>query len=99
MERQGSESKVGRAELTPGKIQYLVRLLARQSKGGQGARPAEYMCNMLYGVVEWIRQGEPIPETAAIPKRFWKVRLKQEWLSDFPPGLTPPTRGTWADVQ
>ena len=54
---------------------------------------------MLYGVVEWIRQGEPIPETAAIPKRFWKVRLKQEWLSDFPPGLTPPTRGTWADVQ
>lgn len=66
-------------ELTPGKIQYLVRVLARQSQQGRGARTAEYMCDMLYGVASWLRQEELIPETAALPKRNWKVRLKQEW--------------------
>ena len=35
------------AELTPGKIQSLVRVLARDSKQGRGARTAEYMCDML----------------------------------------------------
>ncbi|HEX6748760.1 MAG TPA: hypothetical protein VF092_15790 [Longimicrobium sp.] len=67
------------AELTPGKIQYLVRVLGRRSKDGRGARTAEYMCDMLYGVASWLRQEELIPETAALPKRNWKVRLKQEW--------------------
>jgi hypothetical protein len=66
-------------DLTPGKIQYLVRVLARGSKDGRGARTAEYMCDMLYGVASWLRQEELIPETAALPKRNWKVRLKQEW--------------------
>lgn len=66
-------------ELTPGKIQYLVRVLARQSQQGRGARTAEYMCGMLYGIANWLRQEELIPETAALPKRNWKVRLKQEW--------------------
>jgi integrase len=37
------------------------------------------MCDMLYGVANWLRQEELIPETAASPKRNWKVRLKQEW--------------------
>ena len=46
------------AELTPGKIQYLVRILARRSKDGRGARTAEYMCDMLYGVASWLRQEE-----------------------------------------
>lgn len=66
-------------ELTPGKIQYLVRVLAKGSKDGRGARTAEYMCDMLYGVANWLRQEELIPESAATPKRNWKVRLKQEW--------------------
>lgn len=69
------------AELTPGKIQYLVRVLARESCGGRGARTAEYMCDMLYGVANWLRQEELIPDGAAVPKRNWKVRLKQEWQS------------------
>lgn len=67
------------AELTPGKVQYLVRVLARHSEQGRGARTAEYMCDMLYGVANWLRQEELIPETAALPKRNWKVKLKQEW--------------------
>lgn len=67
------------AELTPGKIQYLVRVLAKRSRDGRGARTAEYMCDMLYGVSNWLRQEEMIPEAAAWPKRNWKVRLKQEW--------------------
>jgi hypothetical protein len=71
--------KVRWAELTPGKIQYLVRVLARNSVDGRGARTAEYMCDMLYGVASWLRQEELIPDTAAVPKRNWKVRLKQEW--------------------
>jgi hypothetical protein len=66
-------------ELTPGKVQYLVRVLARQSKDGRGARTAEYMCDMLYTVASWLRQEELIPDAAALPKRNWKVRLKQEW--------------------
>jgi hypothetical protein len=66
-------------ELTRGKIQYLVRVLARRSVQGKGARTAEYMCDMPYGVAGWLRQEELIPETAALPKRNWKVRLKQEW--------------------
>ena len=67
------------AELTPGKIQSLVRVLARDSEQGRGARTAEYMCDMLYTVAAWLRQEELIPDTAALPKRNWKVRLKQEW--------------------
>ena len=34
---------------------------------------------MLYTVAAWLRQEELIPDTAALPKRNWKVRLKQEW--------------------
>jgi hypothetical protein len=60
-------------------VQYLVRVLARQSKDGRGARTAEYMCDMLYTVASWLRQEELIPDAAALPKRNWKVRLKQEW--------------------
>jgi hypothetical protein len=67
------------AELTAGKIQSLVRVLARDSEQGRGARTAEYMCDMLYTVAAWLRQEELIPDTAALPKRNWKVRLKQEW--------------------
>lgn len=67
------------AELTPGKMQFLVRVLARQSKDGGGARTAEYMCDMLYGVANWLRQEDLIPEAAALPKRGWKAKLKQEW--------------------
>jgi len=67
------------SELTPGKVQYLVRVLARKSKDGRGARTAEYMCDMLYGVANWLREEGLIPEAAALPKRNWKVKLKQEW--------------------
>lgn len=67
------------AELTPGKIQSLVRVLARDSEQGRGARTAEYMCDMMYTVAAWLRQEELIPDSAALPKRNWKVRLKQEW--------------------
>jgi integrase len=37
------------------------------------------MCDMLYTVAAWLRQEELIPDTAALPRRNWKVRLKQEW--------------------
>jgi hypothetical protein len=57
------------SELTPGKIQYLVCVLARSSVDGRGARTAEYMCDMLYITANWLRQEELIPESAALPKR------------------------------
>jgi integrase len=66
-------------DLTPGKVQYLVRVLARQSKDGRGARSAEYTCDMLYTVASWLRQEGLIPDSAALPKKNWKTKLKQEW--------------------
>lgn len=66
-------------ELTPGTLQSVVRVLARESTDGRGARTAEYMCAMLYGVANWLREEERIPDTAAKPKRNWKIRLKEEW--------------------
>lgn len=42
-------------------------------------RTAEYMCGVLYMIVGWLRDKRRIPESAALPKRNWKVRLKQEW--------------------
>lgn len=54
-------------------------MLARQSEDGRGARTAEYMCDRVDGVASWLRQEELIPDAAALPKRNWKVRLKQEW--------------------
>jgi len=45
-----ARSRTAAAQLTPGKIQYLVRVLARESRDGREARTTEYMCDMLYGV-------------------------------------------------
>ncbi|MDQ3605085.1 MAG: hypothetical protein M3418_02690 [Gemmatimonadota bacterium] len=66
-------------QLTPARVQNLVRDLARQSRNGQGRRTAEYLCDVLYGVGGWLREEGVIPEAAAVPRRNWKVRLKQEW--------------------
>lgn len=67
------------AELTPGKILFLVRTLARSSTDGTGARSAEYTCVVLYAVAAWLRQEQLIPEAAAIPSRGWKSKVKEEW--------------------
>jgi hypothetical protein len=66
-------------EFTPGKLQSLVRVLARSSEDGEGARTAEYMCDVLYIVAGWLRDEGFIPPTAALPKRRWKARMKEEW--------------------
>jgi integrase len=67
------------AELTPGTMLYLVRLLAQQSRDGRGASAAEKTCVILYAVASWLRQEELIPDTAALPKPRWKAKLKEEW--------------------
>jgi hypothetical protein len=66
------------SELTPAKVQYLVRVLARQSKDGRGFRAAEYMCDVLYATANWLRGEELIPDRAAKPRQNWKTRLKEE---------------------
>lgn len=67
------------AELTPGTILYLVRLLAAQSANGEGACAAEYTCVVLYAVASWLRQEGFIPETAALPRPRWKSKVREEW--------------------
>lgn len=67
------------AELTPGKIQLLVRVLARRSVNGRGMRTAEYMCDVLYSIANWLREEGLIPERAAMPRKNWKARLREEW--------------------
>jgi integrase len=67
------------AELKPGKVLYLVRMLARESRKGEGARSAEYTCVTLYAVAAWLRGEGLIPETAALPWPGWKTKLKEEW--------------------
>ncbi|HEX5725621.1 MAG TPA: hypothetical protein VFX98_09155 [Longimicrobiaceae bacterium] len=67
------------AELTPGTMLYLVRLLAQQSRDGKGAVAAEKTCVILYAVASWLRQEELIPDTAALPKPRWKAKLREEW--------------------
>ena len=46
---------------------YLVRVLARESNDGRGARSAEYTCVALYTIAGWLRQEQLIPETAGLP--------------------------------
>ncbi|HEX8697055.1 MAG TPA: hypothetical protein VF746_31845 [Longimicrobium sp.] len=67
------------AELTPGMVLYLVRLLARRSKDGRGRVAAEYTCVVLYAVASWLRQEGLIPDTAALPRPRWKIKVKEEW--------------------
>jgi integrase len=66
-------------ELTPGRVQILVRRLAAKSRDGRGARSAIYMCEMLYTVANWLREEQKIPDAVALPKRKWKERLRREW--------------------
>lgn len=71
-------------EVTPGMMQYLTRMLAQQSMrrgDGKGATSAERTCVVLYAVAAWLRQERLIPETAALPKRGWKGKLREEWRS------------------
>ncbi|HEU0053992.1 MAG TPA: hypothetical protein VFQ39_12490, partial [Longimicrobium sp.] len=67
------------AELTPGTILFLVRMLAKESIRGKGARSAEYACVTLYAVAAWLRGEGLIPESAALPRPGWKAKLKEEW--------------------
>lgn len=66
-------------DLKPKLIRSLVRRLARKSETGEGARTAEYMCDVLYLVAGWLRDEELLPADAARPTRQWKVKLKAEW--------------------
>ncbi|HEX6159203.1 MAG TPA: hypothetical protein VF111_03490, partial [Thermoanaerobaculia bacterium] len=66
-------------QFTAGRMMYLVRLLAKQSDGGSGAKAAEKTCVALYTVASWLRQEGLIPDTAAVPKPRWKVKLREEW--------------------
>lgn len=66
-------------ELTPRKVRSLTRAIARRSVQGEGARTAEYMCEIIYGVAGWLRDEEMIPGDAARPGRQWKQKLKTEW--------------------
>jgi integrase len=67
------------SELTPGKIQLLVRVLARRSVDGRGMRTAEYMCDVLYAIANWLREEDLIPDRAARPRKNWKARLREDW--------------------
>lgn len=66
-------------DFTPGVMMYLVRLMAQQSRDGSGANAAEKTCVMLYAIASWLRQEGLIPDSAAIPKARWKVKLREEW--------------------
>ena len=66
-------------DFTPGELMYLVRQMAQQSRDGSGAMAAEKTCVVLYAIASWLRQEGLIPDTAAIPKPRWKVRLREEW--------------------
>lgn len=66
-------------QFTAGQMMYLVRLLAQQSDGGSGAKAAEKTCAALYTVASWLRQEGLIPDTAAVQKPHWKVKLREEW--------------------
>lgn len=66
-------------EFTPGTLLYLVRAMAQQSRDGGGAIAAEKMCVMLYAIAAWLRQEKLIPESAALPKKGWKIKLREEW--------------------
>jgi hypothetical protein len=66
-------------DFTPGTLLYLVRAMAQQSRDGSGAIAAEKMCVMLYAIAAWLRQEKLIPESAALPKKGWKVKLREEW--------------------
>jgi integrase len=66
-------------EFTPGVMMYLVRMMAQQSRDGGGCVAAEKTCVILYAVASWLRQEGLIPDTAAIQKKGWKVKLREEW--------------------
>jgi integrase len=66
-------------DFTAGTMMYLVRLMAQRSRDGSGANAAEKTCVMLYAVASWLRQEGLIPDSAAIPKANWKVKLREEW--------------------
>jgi integrase len=66
-------------DFTPGTLLYLVRAMAQQSRDGSGAIAAEKMCVMLYAIAAWLRQEKLIPESAALPKKGWKIKLREEW--------------------
>lgn len=80
------------AELTPGKVQLLVRVLARRSVNGRGMRTAEYMCDVLYSIANWLREEGLIPERAAMPRKNWKARLREDWetLTGVGPAVNRP---------
>jgi len=42
-------------------------------------RTAEYMCDVLYSIANWLREEGLIPERAAMPRKNWKARLREEW--------------------
>ena len=67
------------AELTPGTVLYLARRFAQERTDGKGVRAAEYACVVLYTVAGWLREERLIPETAALPRRGWKTKLREEW--------------------
>lgn len=58
---------------------FLVRRMAQQSRGGKGAVAAEKTCVILYAVASWLRQEGLTPDSAALPKPRWKVRVREGW--------------------
>lgn len=66
-------------EFTPGVMMYLVRMMAQQSRDGSGCAAAEKTCVILYAIASWLRQEGLIPDTAAIQKKGWKVKVREEW--------------------
>lgn len=66
-------------DLTPRKVDGLVRTLAIRSERGRGFRTAEYMVDMLYTVAAWLRDEGVISDRAAVPRRNWKARMRKEW--------------------
>lgn len=66
-------------DFTPGELMFLVRRMAQQSRDGKGAVAAEKTCVVLFAIASWLRQEGLIPDTAALPKPRWKVRLREEW--------------------
>jgi integrase len=67
------------SEMTPGRVRVLPRILAQDSRNGEGLRTALYMCDMLYAVANWLRGEELISESTAVPSPRWKKRVKAEW--------------------
>jgi hypothetical protein len=73
------------ADLQPSDARRVWRSLAEEAKrqagasNARGARQAEVTLDALYSSANWLRDDGLIPQSAALPQRNWRKRLKEDW--------------------